>query len=213
MEELKEIHIYSQIIAITFTIVGIIFSGLWAYIVYALGKGPMPSAEFDLNIEEIGKNIEDSVVQIQYRIENKGKYPLIVSNLRTKIRYADGQKMHLELDPGRSNFAHINFPISVGRIIKTGDPSSKDKIDTSIPIIKGQTFVQPGVIQKYNFGILVPKNTAYILVKGMFDYPPNNMGPLSKSLLGVGFWLNLIPYKFDNVTEPHSSERIHCLAE
>lgn len=197
-----------KIFSILFTILAGMCAGLWAYLVFVVGRGMLPSAQFDIVINQIGKKPGQTILEVIYLIENKGQYPLIVSDLKTKIRYVEDTPLRYEKNPEKRNFSRLIFPNSLGKFIKTGNPRATDVSDSSIPVLPGKTFVQPGVLQNYHLTIALPEEAEFMLVTGMFSYNIKELTGLPGALVNLGYYLRMIPYRFQRINAPHTAEKV-----
>lgn len=196
-----------------FVIISGLIAGLWAYLTYAIGRGIMPAIQLDIESVSLGAMQNKKLLEISYIIHNKGQYPLVVSDLYTKIRYIEtGDDLITDADQEKSTYCRVIFPRSLGKLIKTGDPLSSELIDTSLPVVSHKTFVQPGVIQNYNLLISLPEKTEYVVVKGFLNYEIKALTGLPKLLLKLGVKMRLIPFLFQNIKEAHTIEKTFNLS-
>lgn len=87
----------------------------------------------------------------------------------------------------------------------------KDKF-RGFPILKDSIFfVQPGVDQIFTFVTGLPVAASYVLVHVEFCYV-QNMTPWKKLLLKISKALGLVQFTLENVTYPHTLERVFNIA-
>ena len=206
--DLTQISLGIEIVATILAIVCSLIAGLWAYLVFIVGRGLLPAVQFDIEFNSLGKKNDQRLFQISYIVQNKGHYPLVVSDLKTKIRYIESDdKLTTENNENKATYCRLIFPRSLGKLIKTGDPLSPKKIISSLKLVDYDTFVQPGLDQIYNFTIALPEKTEYVLIKGFFNYNIKELTWFSQILLGIGVKIKVIPFLFQHINKPHTVEK------
>jgi hypothetical protein len=195
-------------IKLLFTLITGLLAGIWGYLVYIIGRGIIPSIEFDIDYEFLGDKQGKSLIQLFYIVRNVGQSPLVVSELKTKIRYCNTKDDTLiENDPAAPAYGHLIFSRSLGSLLQTGDPFSSKVEDTALPVIRRRTFVQPGVTQKYNLTICLPEEAEYILVKGFLTYLRKPLKKVPELTLELGEKIGIIPFLFRHIDKPHTFEK------
>jgi hypothetical protein len=157
-------------------------------------------------------------------LKNLGTSTLVIKNLRIDVRYIrQGDQPDLygaeDKKVGRLKFVNALFEKSEKKVSTTNEikgPSqnqsrkekhTKGKEDRGVPIIKINTFVQPGVDQTFTFGTAVPNSTSYILAWSSFEYEPRP-SLLQRPILFLSRRLGLIQYSLRHITDPHTCERL-----
>ena len=88
------------------------------------------------------------------------------------------------------------------------DPNRTDE-DHGIQLLRGHTtFVQARVEQQYPFTTTVPKSTTFVRVWGSFQYALEPPSSFQKGIFRLSRWLGLVQYTLDDVSEPHTAERV-----
>jgi hypothetical protein len=77
-------------------------------------------------------------------------------------------------------------------------------------VMAHDTFVQPGVDQRYSFTTGVPTSAAYVLVWASFEYAQSPK-LVQRVMLWASRRLGLIQFTLRHVTEPHTTERVFKL--
>jgi hypothetical protein len=201
-------------------------AAIWAYSKFIVERGLIPSAQFDIELGTVGAQQKKLVLEILLHLKNIGTSTLIIKNFRIDILYIDKNdepalygigdkqigKLYFErkafekTKPKEASNSEDNVQISSDKQLRK-DRHTKGKNDRGIPIVKHNTFVQPGVDQTYTFGTAVPISTTYILVWSSFEYEPRP-SLLQRPILWLSRVLGLIQYSLRHIDQPHTCERI-----
>lgn len=144
----------ASIVGAVITSLSIIIAGIWAYRRFIVQQERYPHLNFSADINIIGKQNNEWVVELIACIENKGKVP---------------HKMR-------------NFDFNLNAIYKTDTLKNLDKwggqVDFEHPITKGSFlpqhmsffFVDPGTEAKYSFITKIPDKASFAILHCQFDY-------------------------------------------
>lgn len=132
-----------------------IIAGIYALYKYFKRDELFPRIQFDVDIHFIGSQNDEVVLEIIALIENKGVVPIKLDDLRFSLRSIKADE---ELSFGTDN---IN-----GQLLF----ETKVKDSSWIGQHWNYTFVYPGVKTRYTHATKVPKDTAFLLLRGIFLY-------------------------------------------
>ena len=96
-------------------LLGGLLAAIWAYAKLILERGLLPPSEFDVGCTVIGVRGTKRVLQLEFRIQNKGRSTLVVSDLRAKLRYAGPEEPRLFKGPADPRFGSVRFEKSLLR--------------------------------------------------------------------------------------------------
>ena len=83
----------------------------------------------------------------------------------------------------------------------------KQKVTRGIQVIPYDTFVQPGVSQKYTFITSLPITASFAQVWSSFEYAQSPSGT-QKLVIRLSRALGLVQFSLHHITEPHTVERL-----
>ncbi len=204
-----------------------LIAAIWAYTKFFVERGLLPGVQFNIELGTVGTQDEKYIVELLVHLNNVGPSTLVAKNLSIEVccmdaddypglfwikdkkvgndpKLFDNEKKHL---CGRVNFENklfVDLPKELW-----GNESEKEDQD-GIPIIKHETFVQPGVDQVYTFATAVPNTTTYIRVCSSFLYKPRH-SLLQRIIIFVTRPTGLIKHSLKNIKKPHTCERIFKL--
>ena len=137
------------------TFIGIVVGGGWAFWKFIVHKEAHPRIEFSVDINFVGKQGDEWLIEILGLLENKGKVPHKMSNLQFDVKYLKGS------DPLDEN-AKFGDQIDIKNMLKASSwlPSADDVFAR----------LYPGVSMRYNYIYKVPADATYLLVHGLLDY-------------------------------------------
>ncbi|MCY1663356.1 hypothetical protein [Chryseobacterium sp. SL1] len=168
METILCIKNISEIIEAAFTSIAIIIGGGWTFWRFVLHREDHPKIQFDIDINFISLQNEQILFEVLLIIENKGlvRHKIDAKTFTLKMRYLT--KDDVIIQGNKEINYQINFP-HLHAILEDG------KINTEIsrkivPEKWDNTFVDPGIIQKYSYIAALPQNTQCILVTSRFKY-------------------------------------------
>ena len=189
-------------------LVGGLIAGLWAYIKYVVERGILPPVEFDIGCEPLGEQKDNKILEITIHIKNNGSSTLVASDIRIDIRHlTDIDKLTFLSDNINSpGYGRLKFPNSV-----KAKSSTQDKTARGLQVMKYDSFVQPGIDQRYGFVTFVPKTTTFVLVWSSFQYA-QRPSTIQRFLLLISRKLGLYQYSLTHVYEPHTVERAFHIA-
>ena len=146
-------HITSAIQAII-TSGSIIIAGIWAYRKFILQQEKYPNIIFNTDINFIGKQNNEWLIEVVANIENKGKAQHKMKNFNFDINalFASDELVLLDKWGGQ-----VNFP---NQIIN----------GSFLPSNMGFFFVDPGTTAKYSFIAKIPSSATFVILHSYFDY-------------------------------------------
>ncbi|GIG20014.1 hypothetical protein Cch01nite_07380 [Cellulomonas chitinilytica] len=216
MEANSWVYLVFQLVALVVVAVG----ALWAYTRYALERGLLAPATFDVDVVALGSDRADAhdrrVVVAVLTLHNHGTSTLVLTNLRVDLRYLSaGAPIVLGTDPSHPLFGRVLFTGSVRRDVEPAAPAVDRAGGTTGPgrtgrgfrLLEHDTFVQAGVDQTYRFATSVPADARYVLAWGSFEYAQRPDRP-QRALLRLSRRLGLIQYSLTHVVEPHTAETV-----
>jgi hypothetical protein len=192
-----------------------LIAGFWAYTKFVLERGLLPPVQFDIECEPRGLQGEKMVLEVLLHLKNLGSSTLVATNIRVDMRYLDAtDEPSLFENPEKSTFGRLRFPRSLQRDllggsenIAAGDQTKKSNHLDGIPILRYDTFVQPGVDQTYTFVTAVPKSTTFVRVFSSFEYELHP-SRFQRAILFLSRRFGLLQYSLDHVRAPHTAERV-----
>ena len=230
-----------NILTSLFTLVAGSLAALWAYTKYVVERGLLPPVQFDVTCNKIGMYQKRNILEFEIHLRNVGSTTLVAQNIRIDVRYirtgdldrrTEGPdielfKEHLFTDNKRAG--RLYFPNSLIQELNI-DPSSliprkirndQDRKELWIKrgylkrgflILEYDTFVQPGVDQKYTFVTTVPGDTLCALTWCSFQYA-QQLSSGQERILKISRRLGLIQYSLQHVQEPHTVESVFWLVD
>ena len=94
-----------------------------------------------------------------------------------------------------------------------GHDPNRTREDRGIQLLRGHTtFVQAGVEQLYPFTTTVPKATTFVSVWGSFRYALETPSSSQRGIFRLSRWLGLVQYTLNDVSKPHTAERVFNVA-
>lgn len=152
--------------------VAIVFGGAWVFFKFVWQGDYQRRISFTVDVQFIGRHTDFWLVEVVAVIENKG----LVSHTITKFIF-DLRQLKLEdtlVEGGEEINRQTRFP-------------HKLKKGSWLPQSWGDTFVRPGVSNRYSYVTTVPKDAAYVLLHGRFDYGPQSFHTADR-VLKVPTW-------------------------
>jgi hypothetical protein len=198
------------------TLVAGLVVALWAYTRFVLERGLLPPVQFDIDCTVAGRQRGHIILEIAPHLHNVGAATLVARQMRVDVRYLDAADAADAVpDPTRSTFGRLHFPRSLRGDLQARAPGpapGRPEERRGFVLLGRQTFVQPGVDQRYTFVTSVPATTAYVLLWSAFDYglQPSR---LQRAIVWVSRRLGLLQFSLDDVRAPHTAERIFNVAE
>ncbi|KQY44348.1 hypothetical protein [Cellulomonas sp. Root137] len=207
-----------QLVALVVVSVG----ALWAYTRYALERGLLAPASFNIEVEAFepdqlvpGVPRDRRIISVLLQVRNRGTSTLVLKNLRVDVRYlASSDPIVLGTDPKHSLFGRVQFSNSVLSDMHPAAPrddlvgqTSASKPQRGFLLLKYDTFVQSGVDQTYTFVTSVPTSAQYVLAWGSFEYA-QRPGYLQKVVLRISRRLGLVQFSLTHVQIPHTAETV-----
>jgi hypothetical protein len=165
----------------------------------------------NIRVDVLYMDVDDSV---QLFSSEEGEKPVGRLNFRGSVRKDVGYKAPHDDDArkkaptsrtARGMFG--TFLAVIGRRDVDTTDNRRDKPPRGMPILKHDTFVQPGVDQVYPFPTAVPGSTSFLLVYASFEYA-QAASLVQRFALFLSRRLGLIQYSLRHVNKRHTIERI-----
>jgi hypothetical protein len=213
---------------------GSIIAGLWAYSKFIIERGLLPPVQFGIDCNEPGIKDTQRILEVLIHLKNLGSATLVARNVRVDILYLtddshEAKKKELKRFQDKNSERYKNrlgrlvFPNSLkdDLNLKTEDltltpPSHKNRRRWEVvgkrgfPVVRHDTFVQPGVNQVYSFITTLPVTADFVLLFSSFEYA-QRPSLLQRTVLAASRKLGLIQYSLQHTKEPHTIERVFQL--
>ena len=137
------------------TALGILIGGGWAIWKFILVKETFPKLDFKVDVNFVGKQKEEWLIEILGFIENKGMVPYEISNLIFDVKYL------LNTDTLQEN-PKYDEQIDIKNIL-----NSKSWISS---ISDSKPKIYPNISMRFNYIYKVPPETSFVLVHGLLVY-------------------------------------------
>ena len=147
-----------------------VLGGLWAIYKFYIRDEHFPRIQFDVEINFIGKEKDQHIIEIIAYLENKGVVPIKLTELEFSLR---GLKHGEELVEGNEN---INKQLFLPHKVKEA-PWLSDTWN--------YTFVYPSVRTRYTHVAMVSDVYSFLLVRGLFIYESDEDFHTSAKLVQV----------------------------
>jgi len=230
-----------NILTSLFTLVAGSLAALWAYTKYVLERGLLPPVQFDVTCNKIGAAQKRNILDFEIHLRNVGSTTLVAQNIRIDVRYTrtgdidrrtGGPNIELfkeQLFTDHKRAGRLYFQNSLIQEMNI-DPSSlipkkirekperkelwikRGYLKRGFLISEHDTFVQPGVDQKYAFVTTVPEDTLCTLTWCSFQYA-QHLSPGQERIFKLSRRLGLIQYSLQHVQEPHTVEAVFWLVD
>lgn len=137
------------------TIVGITVGGGWAFWKFVVHREGHPRIEFSVDVNFVGKQGDEWMVEVLGLMENKGNVPHKMTNLWFDLKY-------LKKGDDLAENARFGDQIDIKHLLKEGSwLPSVDEVYTRL---------YPGISIRYNFIYKVPADASFLLIHGLLDY-------------------------------------------
>lgn len=137
------------------SLIAAIFGFYWAFERWRKREEHFPRINFDLEVEIIDHKNGQIIINVISTLENRGHVPLKIKEFVCELR---GLTESDSLELGEVNIRkQLNFKRDLG-----GGPF--------IPLDWNYSFVYPTVKTNYTYVTIVPETTAYLFIKGRFNY-------------------------------------------
>lgn len=134
---------------------GVIIGGVWAYLKFVKRREDYPHIEFTVEIEFVGTQKDEWMVELLAFVENKGLVPHLIKTFEFDLRCM------YEEDEITEGDKTINYQTLIPHFLKEG---------AWIPRDWSNTFIEPGLSAKYSYITTVPRRTSFVLLHGRFVY-------------------------------------------
>ncbi|MEL1243178.1 hypothetical protein AAEO56_02795 [Flavobacterium sp. DGU11] len=160
---------YADTIESILTSLAILIGGSWTFWKFILQREKYPKIQFDIDINFISFQDEKLLFEIILIIENVGlvRHEISSENFTLRIRYLRKSDKIEQGTPEynyQTNFHHLHEVIPKSEIQRKIIPESWKN-----------TFIDPGVSQKYSYITSLPDDTICLLVKSKFNYSHRNL--------------------------------------
>lgn len=208
--DIENFHDLTEIIVNVLTIFAGILGGFWVYAKYIIEKGFLPASQLDIECNRLGSIKDHMILDVGIHIKNVGSSTLIAKNIVIDLRYirdADEQLefTHKPLAPGR-----LMFPHSLKDDVATLSQQQSDPIKKPSPrgltVVPWDTFVQPGVDQRYSFITKVPSDAKCALIYTAFEYAQRPWR-FQNFIYKISRSFGLTSYSLQHIEESHNAER------
>lgn len=178
----------------------VVMAAAASYVQFILKRSVLPSAQFDVNFAPYVRGPVHLVGEIEITFKNVGLTMLIVTGVRSRIRYRLSNDADVPVlnDPAEPEFYHkvptsgtvvmgisasSSLPASSSSSVSDTSITSPSQVPGSGPqetanaarsrwleLVRERTFIQPGVTQSYRKPIALPADTQLVHIWGAFDY-------------------------------------------
>ncbi|HBS85703.1 MAG: hypothetical protein A2W91_13640 [Bacteroidetes bacterium GWF2_38_335] len=147
------------------TIIAIIVGAFWTYRKFVRQRERHPKIQFDIDINFLTIQDDNIIFEICLMIENKGvvRHQIDANSLSVNLRYL------LDNDKIEHGTADYNYQTKFTNFSPATNLDFNEK-RLLIPKKWQNTFIDPGVIQKYSYVTHLPVKASCILVKSKFNY-------------------------------------------
>lgn len=210
---LEDFHHLTDSILNILTIIAGMLGGVWVYAKYVVERGFVPASQLDVERHRLGLLGKGAIFDIAIHIANVGSSTLIARNIMLDVRYLkrDDEISFLNRmeTPGRLLFPHS---LKNDLLRSLDERSGAEKVSRSrgLPVVPYDTFVQPGVDQRYGFTTILPANAKCILIYVSFEYAQK---PWRFQLVvyKISRMIGLSSYSLHHIYRDHNVERIFWL--
>lgn len=137
------------------TILGITVGGSWAFWKFVVHKEAHPRIEFSVDVNFVGKQGDEWMIEVLGELENKGTVPHKMTDLKFNLKY-------LKADDHAEENANYGGQIDIKHELKDG---------SWLPSIEGiYSRLYPGITMRYNFIYKVPADASFVLIHGLLLY-------------------------------------------
>lgn len=205
------------------TILIAVVGGFWALSKFIIERGIVPAAELDIQCTPLGRRGDNPILEFLVIVSNVGGPILVPQGIRIRIKTLGDTKASLYGDKDKRGRLRFTQLLQEQHIMESKDsalpaPKSTEKKrerDEFIELIppvredtqeKNNTFVQPGVKQKYTFVTAVEPDVEFVHATVKFNYNVEFQS-LARKVLAISKRVGLIQYDLDSIKQPHSVER------
>ena len=149
------------------TILALIIGGIWAYLRFVRQVEYFPHIEFGVDIQFVGLQNSEWLVELQALINNKGSVRHEIHDFQFDLRYL---KKSDKLQDGDEKIGHQTF---IPHLLKE---------ESWVEYI---TFVDPGNNGRYSYITTIPKDATFLLLHGRFRYKDENFFHTADKLIKV----------------------------
>lgn len=154
IEEMKNIAAAIQSIA---TVASFIVGGIWVYSKYIRQQERYPNIEFSADVQFIGNQGGDWLVEVIASIENKGKTQHKMEEFSFDLNALEKDTEILTSEKWGNQ---VDFPLQITR-------------GSFLPASRRFFFIDPGIKAKYSYLAKVPANASFVILHAWFNYGDN----------------------------------------
>lgn len=155
------------------TIISFIIGGIWVYQRYIRQQERYPNINFTADINVIGKQEGNWVVELIAIIENKGK-------AQHKMEEFDFDVYGINKEDKITDDANFGGQVNFGHLIKKG---------SFLPKKWEYFFVDPGTSAKYSFLARIPEEITFIVLHASFKYHARkDSGHTAEKTISLNKW-------------------------
>jgi hypothetical protein len=163
---------YAGVILGCLNFLALVVGGIFAYRRFILQREEHPKIAFDLEVAFLARQNNQILVEVSPVLTNVGlvRHSIDPETFTISLRYLTATDL---LQEGGVELNHqIQFPHSA-KVHTKGDKDNTHASTTKrmlVPADWGDTFVDPGVTQRYSYVMAVPSDAVCLLVRARFDY-------------------------------------------
>lgn len=187
---------------------GSIIGGLWALTKYVIERGLVPAAELDLDCNVVGHKGKSKIIEMTVRIINKGSSILVAKDICLRLKTIEKDST-LSLYSDAQKYGRLRFPNSLSRAFAEDEEAHKKE---TFELVPHDTFVQPGVDQKYSFVTRISEDSEFLHAHAEFQYAQKPTR-FQKRILWISRRMGLIQYTLHHIYEPHTIQKVFNVQE
>lgn len=177
--------------------------GFWALTKYVIERGLVPAASLNIECEVIGEKAENKIIEVTVHITNQGSSVLVAKDIRLIFKTI-GEKDELILYSDDKKYGRLRFPDPLNKTIEN---EAKEKTIVPFLLVPHDTFVQPGVDQKYSFVTTISKKVEFVHAHAEFQYAQKPKA-IQNAVLKISRKTGLIQYSLEHIYCPHTIQRV-----
>ncbi len=180
-----------------------LIGGFWALTRYVIERGLVPAAELDVESDVIGEKSDNKIIEITVHIINKGSSVLVAKDIRLVLKTIDA-KDDTVLYSDEKKYGRLKFPNPLNKVVE--EEAKQQKSIVPFLLVPHDTFVQPGVDQKYSFVTTISNTAEFVLVHAEFKYAQKPKA-IQNAVLKISRTTGLIQYSLEHIYSAHTVQR------
>jgi hypothetical protein len=154
LDELAKLFALIQAVATT---IALVIAGIWAYTKFIYRREKEPRAEFTIDLEFVGIQGNEWLVEVSAYVENKGLVRHPVRNFKVALRYLCATD---KVTDGEENIKfQVMFPHSIN-----------ERIGKRERLLWKETHIDPGLRYRNSYVTFLPVEATFVLLHGSFEY-------------------------------------------